>query len=280
MNSLWWLVLLLALLAPARAEELGGALQPIEPTALVCEHLVVRVAPSPSGSRVELDATLHNPLKQQSEASLMLLATPELQVLRADAPVKLELVEAREHKVATFLVRLDPGQRMRLSARWHSPGRSLRLKLPEPGSWNGYESCTLFVTARPSWQLAVSPPVARLYSTVDDVVYGASLGPNQAGWVDVEVSYQGPPIWLFLIVLPAAASLAAGALALAWPGPPAGRAVGLAYLINGPLYFWLAGEGYTAWQPGPLPLFVCFAAGPVAAALYSVLGFPRRGIIR
>lgn len=276
----WWLLLFLTLALSARGEELSGALQPVEDTALTCEHLVVRVEASPSGSRIRLDAMLLNPTLQQADATLMLLDAPQLRVEREEAPVELETVKTREHRVKTFLVRLDPGERTHLTARWLLPGRSLRIKLPEPGMWNGYESCSLLVHARQSWRIAITPQMVPVSQTLDEVIYGASLGPNQAPWLEVELSYRGLPVFLWLLVLPAVASLAAGALAQAWPGPPAGRAVLLAYLMNTPVYLWLSSEGLTAWQPGPLSLLVCFALGPVIAALYSVLGFPRRGILR
>lgn len=274
---LWLLVLLLSL--GARAEDLSGALQPIEPTALTCEHVVIRVDASPRGSWIRMDTTLLNPTREQADGTLMLLEAQDLTLVRDDAPVRTESVKTREHEVVTFLVRLDAGERTRLTARWFVPGRDLRLKLPEPGNWNGYESCSLLVHARQSWKVAVTPQMVPVSQTMDEVIYGASLGPNQAPWLEVQIAYRGLPVFLWLLGLPALTSLAAGALAQAWTGPPVGRAVLLAYALNGPVYLWLVGEGLTAWQPGPLPVFICFAIGPVVAALYSVLGFPRRGIL-
>lgn len=275
------LVLLLLLTLGAQAEELSGALQPIEETALTCEHMVVRADASPSGYRLRMDTTLLNGTRQQADGTFMLLAIPGMRVERDGAPVKLELVKARDREVVTFLVRLDPDQRTHLTAQWFVPGRELRVKLPEPVSWNGYESCTLLVHARQSWKIAVSPQMVPISQTMDEVIYGASLGPNQAPWLEVQIAYRGLiPVFVWLLGLPALASLAAGALSLAWPGSPVARAVLLAYGLNIPVYLWLVNEGLTAWQPGPLPVFVCFALGPVIAAVYSVLGFPRRGILR
>ncbi|MEW6279757.1 MAG: hypothetical protein AB1758_14110 [Candidatus Eremiobacterota bacterium] len=279
------LLLVFLLAGPALAGEapVAGAFGPLEETVVELEHVVVRYdLEGPTRARVRLDACLFNPGSESVRTELMLLAPdPGSASVELDGTrVPTETVTGNRDKtsVVTFPVSLPAGGRVRVTARLEvasgevrTGGREFLYRMPARSRWGGYSSATVLVHGRRGWALATHPPTSLLSSGPDDVVYGASLGPNQADWVRIQVAWNGLPILFWVVGVPAVVSLAAGSLALAWRGPGAVRGLLLAYLFMTPAYLWMRAAGLLAWHPGPLPIFLCFVLGPVLAAGYAAL---------
>lgn len=264
----------------AAAEPVAGALAPLAPTTVELEHLVVRydlIGAGPSRARVRMDASLYNPSPAAERAELVLLApNPVVQLDGVSIPT--ETVKTRNREATTFVLQMGPQARQRLTARFEVPsaaarsgGREFLYRMPGSTGWPGFQSATLLVLSRKGWELATHPPTALLSSGPDEVVYGVSLGPNQTEWLKVVVTWKGLPILFWVVGVPAVVSLAAGSLALTWPGPPAVRALFLAYLLMAPAFLWMRSSGLLAWIPGALPTLLCWVLGPVLAAAYAVL---------